>query len=117
MVVPQLALSLAAALQQAKTLSAGMRPNPVQMHATLEQSLGLIHAEALSFALAELMPRPEAQAKAKALCLEAREKRIPLQKLAQADYPDLRDAVFDPGQSMGQAPAEALAFAARAKAL
>ena len=117
MVVPQLALSLAAALQQAKTLSAGMRPNPVQMHATLEQSLGLIHAEALSFALAELMPRPEAQAKAKALCLEARDKRIPLQKLAQADYPDLRDAVFDPGQSMGQAPAEALAFAARAKAL
>ena len=117
MVVPQLTLSLAAALQHARKLVTAMSPQPVQMHGTLDGNLGLIHAEALSFALAQMMPRPEAQAKAKALCLEARDKRVPLQKLAQADYPDLSDAVFDPAQSMGQAPAEALAFAKRAKTL
>ena len=61
------------------------------------------------------MPRPEAQAKAKALCLEARDKRIPLKRLARGDYPDLPEAVFDPAASMGQAPAEALAFARRAR--
>jgi len=117
MVVPQLALSLAAALQHAKELSKGIAPQPLQMHATLESNLGLIHAEALSFALAEMMPRPEAQAKAKALCLEARDKRVPLQRLAQADYPDLADVVFDPAQGMGQAAHDALTFATRTKSL
>jgi len=116
MVVPQLALSLAAALGHAKTLTAGITPQPVQMHATLDGNLGLIHAEALSFALAETLPRPEAQAAAKALCLEARDKRIPLQKLAQSAYPQLPDDVFAPNANLGQAPAEALAFAKRAKA-
>ena len=117
MVVPQLALSLAAALGHASKLAHGITPVATAMRGTLDDGLGLIHAEALSFALADLMPRPEAQAKAKALCLEARDKRIPLQKLAQADYPDLVDSVFDPAQSLGQAPAEARAFAKRAKSL
>jgi 3-carboxy-cis,cis-muconate cycloisomerase len=116
MVVPQLSLSLAAALAHARTLAQGVTPQPVQMHATLDGNLGLIHAEALSFALAETLPRPQAQAAAKALCLEAREKRIPLQKLAQADYPQLADAVFDPAANLGDAPAVARAFALRAKA-
>lgn len=116
MVVPQLSLCLAAALTHAKKLAAGVTPQPVQMHATLDGNLGLIHAEALSFALADHLPRPEAQAAAKALCLEARNKRIPLQKLAQADYPYLEDAVFDAQANTGQATAEALAFCHRAKA-
>ncbi len=117
MVVPQLGLCLASALQHAKALSAGLTPHPVQMHAALEGNLGLIHAEALSFALADLMPRPEAQAKAKALCLDARDKRIPLPQLAFADYPDLPADLFDPAQGLGRAAAEAQAFAARAAAL
>lgn len=117
MVVPQLALCLASALQHAKVLSAGLTPHPVQMNAALEGNLGLIHAEALSFALAALMPRPEAQAKAKALCLDARDKRIPLPQLAMADYPDLPGDLFDHGTGMGQAAAEAQAFAQRAKDL
>lgn len=115
MVVPQLSLSLAAALIHAKTLAQNITPQPMQMHATLDGNLGLIHAEALSFALAETLPRPEAQAAAKALCLEAREKRIPLQKLAQGDYPQLSDAVFDANANTGQAAAEATEFAKRAK--
>ncbi|KIN70872.1 3-carboxy-cis,cis-muconate cycloisomerase [Sulfitobacter noctilucae] len=117
MVVPQLALCLASALQHAKALSSGLTPHPVQMHAALEGNLGLIHAEALSFALADLMPRPEAQAKAKALCLDARDKRIPLPQLALADYPDLPASLFDPAAGMGRAADEAKTFAARAAAL
>ncbi|NNE50856.1 MAG: adenylosuccinate lyase family protein, partial [Sulfitobacter sp.] len=117
MVIPQLSLSLAAALQHARRLSAEMAPRPVQMHAALEENLGLVHAEALSFALAELMPRPEAQAKAKALCMEALDKRIPLSRLARADYPDLPPSVFDPMKGMGLAEEEARAFAKRAAAL
>ena len=117
MVVPQLALCLAAALEHAKALAAGLAPHPIQMRATLDGNLGLIHAEALSFALAQTMPRPQAQAVSKALCLNARDTRIPLPKLAQADYPELSNDVFDPARNIGQAPFEALEFAARTKAL
>jgi 3-carboxy-cis,cis-muconate cycloisomerase len=117
MVLPQLTLSLSAALQHAKTLAQNVAPRPVQMKATLDDPLGLIHAEALSFALAGLMPRPEAQQKAKALCLEAMETRTPLAKLARGVYPSLSDDVFDPAKGMGHAAAEALAFARRVRAL
>lgn len=117
MVLPQISLSLAAALAHAKTITAGLTPQPLEMHTTLDGNLGLIHAEALSFALAEILPRPEAQAAAKALSLEARDKRIPLQKLAQSAYPQLEDGVFDPIRNVGEAPNDALVFAKRAKAL
>ena len=114
MVLPQLSMSLASALQHARRLAEGIVPQPLHMRATLDGNLGLIHAEALSFALADILPRPEAQAKTKALCLEARDKQVPLQKLAQADYPSLPDTVFDPVAGMGQAAQEALDFAKRA---
>ena len=117
MVLPQLCLSLAAALHHAKGLSQAITPRPIQMNDSLESSLGLIHAEALSFALADHMPRPEAQAVVKALCREALDKRTPLKDLVVADYPDLDPDVFDPARGLGAAPAEARAFAARAKAL
>lgn len=117
MALPPLCLSLASALDHTKRLASGIAPRPVQMHANLEASLGLIHAEALSFALADLMPRPEAQAKAKALCLEAMEKQIPLKDLAKAAYPDLAENTFDPLSGSGQAAADAAAFASRTKDL
>lgn len=117
MVLPQLALSLAAALRHAKTLSEGLAPRPVQMHANLESGLGLIHAEALSFALADIMPRPEAQKVCKALCLDALDKRTPLETLALADYPQLDPAVFAAGSGTGDAARQAERFAARARAL
>lgn len=117
MVVPQLSLSLASALTHAKTLSACLTPHPIQMRATLEGNLGLIHAEALSFALAKLMPRPKAQSVTKALCREAQDKSTPLANLAEAAYPALASETFDPAANLGQAPAEARAFAARTRAL
>ncbi|KIN61924.1 3-carboxy-cis,cis-muconate cycloisomerase [Sulfitobacter noctilucicola] len=117
MAVPQMTLALAASLQHARALAGGITPQPVQMHAALESNLGLIHAERLSFALADLMPRPDAQATSKALCLEARAKQTPLKSLAMSDYPALPEDTFDPASGMGQAPALALAFADAAEAL
>ena len=117
LVVPQLALSLAAALEHAKALATGLGSRPVTMQAHLESGLGLIHAEALSFALAEFMPRPKAQQVTKALCLDALDKRTPLEALARADYPQLGQDVFAPGAGVGEAPNLAKAFAARAKSV
>lgn len=117
MALPPLCLSLASALDHTKRLAAGIAPRPVQMHTNLDATLGLIHAEALSFALADLMPRPEAQAKAKALCLESMEKQIPLRDLATAAYPELAEGTFDPLSGSGLAAADAMAFASRTKDL
>ena len=82
------------------------------MAAALDAGQGLIHAEALSFALAETLPRPEAQAAIKRLCAEAGASRARLSDLVARDYPDLHlAAVFDPARQMGTAPDDARAFA------
>ena len=111
--VPQLTLTCAAALGQANRLTASLGPQPIRMHATLDEGIGLVHAEALSFALTDRMPRPEAQQVTKRLCRDAQEKRVPLAELARADYPDLPPDLFDPARQMGEAPAMARAFAER----
>ncbi|MFC6583308.1 lyase family protein [Sulfitobacter aestuariivivens] len=117
MVVPQLCLGLSAALHHAKALAEHMTPHPVQMDAALAAGLGLVNAEALSFALSKTMPRPEAQKAVKALCHEALAKRAPLEGLARAAYPDLPPEVFDPATGIGEAEAQAHAFATRARVL
>ena len=117
MAVPQLTLCLASALSQAKRLASGISPHPVKMHSALHAELGLIHAEALSFALAEFMPRPEAQRITKQLCLDALEKQVPLADLVHADYPSVPGSLFDPAAQLGQAPHDAAAFVSRARAM
>ncbi|KUF09659.1 lyase family protein [Pseudoponticoccus marisrubri] len=113
--LPQLVLGAAAALTHARTLTRGLAADPEAMSATLEATGGLILAEALSFALAERMPRPEAQARAKALCREARAAHRPLAEIARAAYPDLPATLFDPARQTGTAPAEAQAFLSAAR--
>ena len=117
LVVPQLTLCLAAALSHTKSLAQNITPHPVQMRSNLDANMGVIHAEALSFALADLMPRPEAQAITKALCLEALDKQTPLETLARKNHPDLTADVFSPGAGVGSAAQDALDFASRAEAL
>jgi 3-carboxy-cis,cis-muconate cycloisomerase len=117
MVLPQIALSTACALQHAKALSEGLKPNVGNMAATLEGGLGRIHAEALSFALAAQMQRPQAQATTKALCKQAQGEGRELKDIALTAYPDLPADLFDPAKSLGLAPQEAQAFIARAKEL
>ena len=109
--LPQYCLALASQLEHGKALAAGLQPKPQAMAAALAAGQGLIHAEALSFRLAETMPRPEAQAAVKALCQTLGQTH--LAEATAAAYPDLEIAdIFDPAQQLGQAPAEASAFAA-----
>jgi len=115
MLVPQMALTTAAALQTAIALAVSLRPAPPRMAAALQDNLGLIYAEALSFALAGRMPRADAQAATKALCAAAISQQKPLPELAKAEHPDLPDSLFEMHAQLGQAPAEARAFAKRTK--
>lgn len=115
MCLPQIVLGAASAAAMAKDLSAGITPNADAMGAALASSLDMIHAEALSFNLAATMPRPEAQAAVKKLCLEANETATPLSTLAARTFADLdTEALFDPARQLGHAPAEALRFAEKA---
>src|SRR6056297_895286 len=115
--LPQLVLSSAAAMTHARTLAETLTPDSAAMAATLDATGGLLMAEALSFALAERMPRPQAQAAAKALCNAARDRGEPLEQIARAAHPDLPDALFDPVAQLGSAPAEARAFAKAVRSL
>jgi len=116
--LPGLAMAAARALALAAELPTRLVPQPARMAANIDlDGLGLIHAEALSFALARLMPRPEAQAAVKALCKQAQAEGMPLAQLVAARWPehDLA-AAFDPAAYLGTAPTEAHAFAAAARA-
>ncbi|MFK7754377.1 MAG: lyase family protein [Sedimentitalea sp.] len=112
MVVPQVVLGCASALCIADKTVAGLTPLPDQMRAALTGQ-DLIHAEAISFALAAHMTRPEAQTAVKAMCREAMQTGASLGDLLARDYPDLDSAgLVDPDRQMGNAPATARAFGA-----
>jgi 3-carboxy-cis,cis-muconate cycloisomerase len=116
--LPQLCLATTATLVHAQSLSQSMRPNAGPMLAAMTEGQNLIHAEALSFVLAQHLHRPEAQAAIKSLCKQAGDTGADLADLAAAAYPDLDlAAVFDPAQQMGHALDEARRFAADARAL
>ena len=105
--LPQLCVSTGRALTLATDLIPRITANPAAMAAGLAEDGGLIMAEALTFALAARMPRPQAAAAVKALAARVRAKQGDLISLALAEWPDL--TVPD---GLGTAPAEARAFAA-----
>ena len=115
--LPQIVLGAAAAVSTGKALAQGTTPAPQAMARALSEGLDMIHAEAMSFALADHLPRPEAQAAVKALCREALDTQTPLSALVARDFPQIDAAVFDPSRQLGQAPQEATAFAAAVRAL
>ncbi|CAN0585963.1 unnamed protein product [Ectocarpus sp. 12 AP-2014] len=117
MTLPQLVLSAASAAQTATRLATTTTADPLAMARVFSGTGEMMMAEALSFALADTMPRPDAQAAVKALCLSANETGQPLSQIVAQDYPDLPRDLFDPARQMGHAPAEARAFAARAAGL
>ncbi|SHI55508.1 lyase family protein [Wenxinia saemankumensis] len=118
MVLPQVLMGLARSLAVAGDLAEGIAPRPDAMRAAIAAGGGLIHAEALSFALARQMPRPEAQDAVRALCAEVAGGAGSLAELAGARFPQLDiGALFRPEAQLGRAPAEARAFAARVRAL
>jgi len=113
MTIPQLVLESVSALIIATDLASHLTPRTATMLEAVEDRLGLVHAEALSFALAQHMPRPEAQAAVKTLCKDAIATGTPLTELAKSSFPDLGTSPFHANAQMGHAPTEARAFAAR----
>jgi 3-carboxy-cis,cis-muconate cycloisomerase len=112
MVLPQIALGSAAALETAIRIMETLEPDPARMAEHIG-GLGLVHAEALSFALAAHMSRPEAQKATKTLVAEAIATDTALVDIARATYPDLNLGSFDACDQMGHAPDDARGFARR----
>jgi 3-carboxy-cis,cis-muconate cycloisomerase len=108
--LPQMCISTGRALALAGDLAGRVQPDAVAMARVLAAGAGTIHAEALTFALATRMPRPDADAAVKHLCAEALKTGTDLRTLAARDWPGL-----DVPPALGEAPAEARAFAATAK--
>lgn len=116
--LPQIVLGAAAAAQLARDMATGLEADTQAMKTALAGSGGLIRAEALSFALATHMPRPEAQALLKALCSEALETGAHLSDLVARDWPQVdAQALFAPTAGLGTAPGDARRFAAAVRAL
>ncbi|MRX50224.1 adenylosuccinate lyase family protein [Paracoccus sp. S-4012] len=114
--LPQLCLSTGRALSLAAELTEGAQPVAEAMAAALAD--GFADAEALSFALAETMPRDAAQAAVRRLAVEAAATGTPLTTLADRDHPIPGGwaARLGGAQALGTAPEEARAFAAAAAA-
>lgn len=118
MTLPQVVLSAASAVRIASSLCQTITPNADTMLAPVQEGLGLIHAEALSFALAAHMPRPDAQARVKTLCADAMATQTHLRDLVADQHPELETApLFQAMDQLGTAPAEARGFAQRVWAI
>lgn len=111
--LPLLCICTGRMLSLAARIAADLVPDPNAMARHLNDGQGLIHAEALAFALADQMPRPAAHAALKDLCAEAIATGTPLLTLASQSYPQTDWAAQLEQADLGQAPAEARAFAAR----
>ena len=118
MSLPQMIILTARSLAVARDLAGTVTPDAGRMAAHIEATGGAMFAEALTFALTEKLPRPEAQAEVKNLVLAAKEQGESLESVAKAAHPDLDLApVFAPALQLGLAPDEALSFAAKARDL
>lgn len=114
--LPQLCLGAATALEHTARLAKSITPRPTQMAAPFTDGSGLIFAEALSFALAAHMSRPDAQQAVKSLCHNAVSTGASLAETTARTYPDIDfnavfPPIFDPAAQLGDAPADARAFA------
>lgn len=114
--LPQLCISTSRMLSLANEIAESIVPDGAAMSRLLEDGQGLIHAEALTFALAGQMPRPEAMAAVKEMCREAMVSQTPLTELARLRFPGTDWAERLASGGLGQAPVEAMAFVARVRA-
>ena len=110
--LPQICMATAKALALALDLARELQPDAAAMEARLSAGNGLIYAEAISFKLAETMPRPEAQDQVKRLCAQALKQGCSLPQLVAQKYPDTDwSAIATPTAQLGDAPGQARAFA------
>ena len=116
--LPQLVILTARALSVAEELARTIRPDTEAMARSIDATDGTIFAEALSFALATEMPRPDAQSQVKTLITQAHKTGKALQSIVQETHPTLNVGdIFDPNQHLGIAPKESRDFAKIAKLL
>lgn len=110
--LPQLVLLTARALRVAEELARTLEPDTKAMTRSIDATGGSLFAEALSFALAKEMPRPDAQSQVRNLISEAQKTGQTLQAIVQKTHPTLNSGqIFDPNQHLGTAPDEARSFA------
>ena len=105
--LPQMVVMTGGALRQAQDLLENLEVDAERMRANLEASKGLVLAEAATFALAEHLPRPEAQALVKSACAEVRRNgRHLMEVLADScEAPLDWVALSDPANALGAAEA------------
>jgi 3-carboxy-cis,cis-muconate cycloisomerase len=113
--LPQLCISTSRMLAMAANLAVSLQPDSAAMLRLLEDGPGLIHAEALTFALATQMSRPEAAAAVKEMCLAAQTSGTPLLQQAAQRFPGIEGVAIVAAGGLGTAQAEALAFATRVR--
>lgn len=113
--LPPLAAAAARSAALIGEVAGNLAPDASGMAGNLDDPLGLIHAEALSFALARAMPRPEAQAEVKRLALQAQASGAALPELVATAHPSVTLPDLTPPASLGTAPADARAFARAAR--
>lgn len=117
MSLPQLCLSVASMLEHSLSISASLNLNEAKVAAQLENTQGMIYAEALSFALAGIMPRPEAQDAVKALCKTCLSDGRDLLIAAKGEWPELDHSTLTATSLMGEAPHFAMAFSKKARSI
>lgn len=107
LLLPPLIVATGAALRQAAALLGALEIDRQRMRANIEATDGLALAEAASFALAAVMPRPEAQVLVKDACRDvlAGEGHLVDLLAARVDAPIDWDTLRDPDARLGAAEA------------
>jgi len=113
--LPQLCICAGRMLSLANEVASSLVPDGSAMALLLDGGQGLIYAEALSFALAAHMPRPEAAAAVKSMCSEAQATGAKLLDLANQRFPGTDWAAKLASGSLGQAPVDAMTFVAQVR--
>jgi len=117
LVLPQLVMAAGKSAAVLAEVAAQVTPDRAAMAARLADPLGLIHAEALSFALARAMPRPQAQAEVKRLAGVAQAEGRALPALVAEAHPGVDLPPLNGPETLGLAPSEARVFARAARAI
>lgn len=117
MALGQVCMGVGRAVCVTENMLNALTPDPEAMRRNIDDGRGLIYAEALQFALADRMSRPDAQAAVKDLCqaIIADGGSLKDAALAKWDMPELA-ALFTPEAQLGLAPFDARTFAANARA-
>ena len=108
--LPQICIALGRMLTLATECLANLQPNAQAMELNMQSANGSIYAEALTFAIAADIPRPQAEAQVKVLIGAANDTGQNLLELAVQANPHLNPAALI-ANSLGAAPNEARAFA------